>query len=68
MGSVPESDRLEPCGKPAHFYVDAPERHRVYSCQEHLDHAKAMAGSGHVVHMVPAYRKSDEPGEYTTWG
>lgn len=66
MGLMPDGEHLEPCGRPAHFYVEAAERHRIYSCSEHLEHAKAQAGNGSVVHMVPAYKGSSQPGEYTT--
>lgn len=65
MGPSPDGERLEPCGKPAQYYVEAAGRHRIYSCAEHIDDAREMAGREAMVHMVPGYRPESEPGEYT---
>ncbi|HYK92730.1 MAG TPA: hypothetical protein VEY07_01645 [Thermoplasmata archaeon] len=55
MGLSPDTDREEPCGKPASYYVEAANGHRVYSCMEHLTHAKASAETGSLVHRVPGH-------------
>lgn len=55
MGLSPDGDREEPCGKPASYYVEAPNGRRVYSCIEHLAHAKSNAENGSLVHRVPGH-------------
>ncbi|HZY93078.1 MAG TPA: hypothetical protein VFG07_09960 [Thermoplasmata archaeon] len=55
MGLSPDGEREEPCGKPASYYVEMPSGHRVFSCLEHLTHAKANAETGALVHRVPGH-------------
>jgi len=61
VGLAPEREDIEePCGKPASFYIEARDGHRVYSCVEHLAHVKATAESGAAVHRVPDHSPPDD--------
>ncbi len=55
MGLAPDSEREEPCGKPASYYVEAPSGHRAFSCLEHLAQTRARAQIGSLVHRVPGH-------------
>jgi hypothetical protein len=54
VGMKPDDGGQEvPCGKPATYFIEEPTGHRVYTCLEHLSHAKTLAPTGHEVHEVP---------------
>jgi hypothetical protein len=48
-GLGPDGEQVRSCGKPAIGYIDGPHG-RVYTCEEHVGHAKQQAGSGRLVH------------------
>lgn len=54
-GLAPDGERAEPCGKPASYYVEAPNGRRVFTCLEHLGMAKSRAETGALVHRVPGH-------------
>jgi hypothetical protein len=55
--------RENACGRPASYFIEESSGHRVYSCLEHLSHAKALAPFGHEVHQVPV-RNHNAPSPY----
>lgn len=46
------------CDRPASYYVQPAEGRRRYSCEEHLAQAKARAGRGAIVHVIPVRQPS----------
>ncbi len=57
VGEDPSNEEIEiPCGKPATYYLETADGRRVYTCLEHLSHAKMEAPTGHVVHEIPVHR------------
>ncbi len=59
VGVTGDDDEEEiPCGKPAVYYLEESSGHRVYTCLEHLSHAKAVAPMGHEVHEIPVRNRN----------